>query len=171
MIKTSCHNPQPANHQFFFQKRGTPFFADRPPGSSYRPRRVESKGAAGISRQPITLRFVGYPTFPVGCAGFIVSYRLHTHNKKNMPTMGDVHHSLCRRPGSLPPIPAQCSHSLHRERHSAGLIFVFLQGGGEFYCFLYQCSLKQFFLTPATSAAASAAARRCLSPILRRRAC
>jgi hypothetical protein len=25
------------------------------------------------------------------------------------------------------------------------LIFVFLQGGGEFYCFLYQCSLKQFF--------------------------
>ena len=68
-IKTSCHNPQPANHQFFFQKRGTPFFADRPPGSSYRPRRVESKGAAGIPRQPITLRFVGYPTFPVGSAG------------------------------------------------------------------------------------------------------
>ena len=66
----------------FFQKRGTPFFADRPPGSSYRPRQVESKGAAGISRQPITLRFVGYPTFPVGCAGFIVAYRLHTHNKK-----------------------------------------------------------------------------------------
>jgi hypothetical protein len=53
----------------FFQKRGTPFFADRPPGSSYRPRQVESKGAAGISRQPITLRFVGYPTFPVGRAG------------------------------------------------------------------------------------------------------
>ena len=84
--------PQPTTDKpsIFFQKRGTPFFADRPPGSSYRPRRVESKGAAGISRQPITLRFVGYPTFPVGCAGFIVSYRLHTHNKKNMSTMGDV---------------------------------------------------------------------------------
>ncbi len=48
---------------FFFGKRGTPFFADRPPRSSYRPRRVESKGASGIPGQPITLRFVGYPTF------------------------------------------------------------------------------------------------------------
>jgi hypothetical protein len=57
--------PQPTTGQtsIFFQKRGTPFFADRPPGSSYRPRRVESKGAAGIPRQPITSRFVGYPTF------------------------------------------------------------------------------------------------------------
>jgi hypothetical protein len=53
----------------FFQKAGTPFFADWPPGSSYRLRRVKSKGAASISRQPITLRFVGYPTFPVGRAG------------------------------------------------------------------------------------------------------
>ena len=130
-IKTSCRPPQPTTDRtiIFFHKRGTPFFADRPPGSSYRPRRVESKGAAGISRQPITLRFVGYPTFPVGCAGFIVSYRLHTHNKKNMPTMGDVRHSLCRRPGSLPPIPAQRFHSLHRERRSAGSVFVFSRGG------------------------------------------
>jgi hypothetical protein len=42
---------------------------DRPPGSSYRPRWVESKGAAGIPRHPITLRFVGYLLFPVGRAG------------------------------------------------------------------------------------------------------
>jgi len=54
---------EPAEPSLFFQKRGTPFFADRPPGSSYQPRRVESKGAAGNPRQPITLRFVGYPTF------------------------------------------------------------------------------------------------------------
>ncbi len=58
--------PQPHNwptFNFFFRKRGTPFFPDRPPRSSYQPRRVESKGAAGIPGQPITLRFVGYPTF------------------------------------------------------------------------------------------------------------
>jgi hypothetical protein len=53
----------------FFQKRGTPFFADRPPGSSYRPWRIESKGADGIPRQPITSRFVGYPIFLAGRAG------------------------------------------------------------------------------------------------------
>jgi len=53
--------PQPtAGRTIFFPKRGTPFFTDRPPSSSYRPRRVESKGAAGIPRQPITSRFVGY---------------------------------------------------------------------------------------------------------------
>jgi hypothetical protein len=55
--------------QYFFQKRGTPFFADRPPGLSYRRRWVESKGSDGIPRQPITLRFVGYLLFPVGRAG------------------------------------------------------------------------------------------------------
>jgi hypothetical protein len=53
----------------FFPKKRTPLFADRPPGSSFRPRRVESKGAAGIHGQPITLRFVGYNLFLVGCAG------------------------------------------------------------------------------------------------------
>ena len=65
------HNPQPAEPSIFFCKRGTPFFADRPPSSSYRLRRVESKGAAGIPRQPITLRFVGYPIFLVGSAASI----------------------------------------------------------------------------------------------------
>ena len=43
--------PQPHNwltFDFFFGKRGTPFFAYRPPRSSYRRRRVESKGSAGI---------------------------------------------------------------------------------------------------------------------------
>ncbi len=88
--------PQPTAGRtlsFFFQKRGTPFFADRPPRSSYRPRRVESKGAAGIPRQPITSRFVGYPTFsgrpsgwgaasiPSQCRwgkiGVVVRYRRH----------------------------------------------------------------------------------------------
>ena len=63
------HNPQPAEPSIFFHKRGTPFFADRPPGSSYWPRRVESKGAACIPRQPITLCFVGYPIFPVDITG------------------------------------------------------------------------------------------------------
>ena len=63
----TTHNRRTIN--FFSKKEGLLFFADRPPGSSYRPRRVESKGSAGISRQPITLRFVGYPTFPVGRAG------------------------------------------------------------------------------------------------------
>jgi len=65
------NNPQPAEPEpsIFFHKRGTPFFADRPPSSSYRPRRVKSKEAAGIPTQPITLRFVGYPIFPVGSAG------------------------------------------------------------------------------------------------------
>ncbi len=51
------------------KKRGTPLFADRPPGSSSLPRRVESKGAAGIPKQPIVLRFVGYLLSPVGRAG------------------------------------------------------------------------------------------------------
>jgi len=63
------HNPQPAKPSIFFHKRGTHFFADQPPGSSYRPRQVESKGASCIPRQPIALRFVGYPTFRVGRAG------------------------------------------------------------------------------------------------------
>ena len=69
-IETSCRPLQPTTGQTinFFHKSGTPFFADRPPGSSYRPRRVESKGAASIPRQPITLRFIGYPMFPVGSA-------------------------------------------------------------------------------------------------------
>jgi hypothetical protein len=53
----------------FFKKIGTPFFADQPPGLSYLPWRVESKGAAGISRKPITLRFVGYLLLPIGHAG------------------------------------------------------------------------------------------------------
>ncbi len=71
-IKTSCRPPQPTTDRtiiFFHKKEGPFFFADRPPGSSYRPRRVESKGAACIPRQPITLRFVGYHTFLVGRAG------------------------------------------------------------------------------------------------------
>ena len=141
------HNPQPAEPSIFFHKRGTPFFADRPPGSSYRPRRVESKGAAGISRQPITLRFVGYPTFPVGCAGFIVSYRLHTHNKKNMPTMGDVRHSLCRHPwqscaDSGATLPLSTSWPALRS-----LGYCFFTRGGEFCRSFYQCSLKRCFPT------------------------
>jgi hypothetical protein len=57
----TTHNRRTIN--YFSKKEGLLFFADRPAGSSYRPRRVESKGAAGIPRQPITSRFVGYPTF------------------------------------------------------------------------------------------------------------
>jgi hypothetical protein len=60
---------QLAEFRFFFRKRGTSFFADRPPRSSYRPRRVESKGSDGIPRQPITSHFVGYPTFAVRPCG------------------------------------------------------------------------------------------------------
>jgi hypothetical protein len=58
------HNPQLAKTPLpKLKKRGTPFFADRPPHSSYRPRWVKSKEADGIPRQLIALRFVGYPTF------------------------------------------------------------------------------------------------------------
>ena len=59
------HNPQPTEPSIFFHKRGTLFFADQPPDRM----RVESKGAACIPRHPITLSFVGYPTFLVGRAG------------------------------------------------------------------------------------------------------
>jgi hypothetical protein len=38
IIETSCRPPQPTTDRtiIFFHKRGTPFFADQPPGSSYR---------------------------------------------------------------------------------------------------------------------------------------
>jgi len=74
--------------------------------------------------------------------------------------MGDVRHSLCRHPGSLLPIPAQRFHSL-RERHSSGSIFIFSRGGGEFYCFLYQCSLKCFFFDTG-----DVCRRHCRRPLL-----
>ncbi len=91
----------------------------------------------------------------------------NTPTTKNMPTMGDVRHSLCRHTrqsstnsGTMLPLTtswaAFCS-----------LGFCFFARRGEFYCFLYQWELNRFFLTPVTSAAASATAHGCLLPILR----
>ena len=57
--------PQPTTGRtlsIFFQKRGTPISLINYPALPIK-RRVESKGAAGIPRQPITSRFIGYPTF------------------------------------------------------------------------------------------------------------
>lgn len=51
-----CHITRPPSG---VQKKGVNFT----PGSSYWQQQVESKGAAGIPRQPIILRFVGYPAF------------------------------------------------------------------------------------------------------------
>ncbi len=81
--------------------------------------------------------------------------------------------------GRRPPQPLLPSTAVfHWFRHNASTNYIvggalqawfcFFARRGEFYRFLYQWELNQFFLTPATSAAASAAARRCLLPILRR---
>ena len=73
--------------------------------------------------------------------------------------------------GSLPPIPAWRFHWIHRGRRSDRAVFVFSRGGVSSIAFYISDSWSDFFLTPAMSAAASAAARRCLLPILRRRTC
>ena len=80
--------------------------------------------------------------------------------------MGDVRHTSIR--GCQPPIPAQCAkaHARHVMVNALLARIFYVAWGGEFYCTFDRCILQPIFLTRATSAAASAAARRSLMPNL-----
>jgi hypothetical protein len=72
LVNASPTPPQPRagqDHLPQVEKKGSQFLAGQPPRLSYWPWWVESKGAAGIPRQPIISCFIGYLLLPVGCAG------------------------------------------------------------------------------------------------------